>query len=377
MKGEKYRLQKPDHTLMVDMMDIVGNFDMSLDKESLSLDAIAKQCAGIGKVEYKGDLEHLRQTDYRRYVFYSCIDSLLVQLIDKKCKTLKVLGAQALYCRTKIEAAKSKIALTEALFFNYWFDNNIKIVPPEGFHGERGKLTGAYVRTPTPGKHKWVACLDFASLYPSVIITNNMSVENYVGCLDDGDFDEEFLEKCKKDPNYFVTCTNCIFKNDKDYAFKVIQQTLKANRGIAKYLGKEIYATVAADVEHIIHKRPVQHTGKYSDRVIKHLADELKLDIKTPDDIKKYNLHDLHMKLDEEIQWLDIVQLSQKLLGNSGYGGSSHVAFAWFNLRLAESITLSGQELIHKMEAHIPQYFQDNWFKMKDLHKKLRVKLKS
>lgn len=375
MKGTKIRLQKPDHTLVVDMMDIIGSFDMTLDKESLALDAIAKQCAGIGKIEYKGDLEHLRQTDYRRYVFYSCIDSILVQLIDKKCKTMQILAAQALYCRTKIEAAKSKIAVTEALFFNYWFDNGIKIVPPEPFQGERGTLIGAYVRQPTPGKHKWSACLDFASLYPSVIITCNLSVENYVGCLDDGDFTEEFMEQCKKDPNYFVTVNRCIFKNDKDYAFKIIQQTLKSNRNIAKYCAKNMDATVMADIEHIMHNRPVS-TTPYPENVVKQLQD-IGLDIKSSKDLQGKNINDLARIVKNEIEWLNAWQLAQKLLGNSGYGGSSHVAFAFFNIRLANSITLSGQELIHLMEAHIPEYFQKNWFEMTDLHKKLGVKIKS
>ena len=65
-----------------------------------------------------------------------------------------------------------------------------------------------------------------------------------------------------------------------------------------------------------------------------------------------------------------------KLISNSIYGGLSHVANAFFNIHLANDITGEGRNLIHIMERHIPQFFQDNWLKMTDLHKKLGIQIK-
>ena len=91
MKGDKVGLQIPCHTLILDMMDVVGSFDMVIMpiKESLSLDYIASESIGMNKIKYDGDLQKLFETDYSTYVFYNAIDSILVQLIDKRFKTLQ------------------------------------------------------------------------------------------------------------------------------------------------------------------------------------------------------------------------------------------------------------------------------------------------
>ena len=61
---------------------------------------------------------------------------------------------------------------------------------------------------------------------------------------------------------------------------------------------------------------------------------------------------------------------------NSCYGGSSHPYFAFYNIDLANDITGEARNLIHMMERHIPELFDNEWFKMKDVHKMIGIKLK-
>ena len=49
---------------------------------------------------------------------------------------------------------------------------------------ESKKFSGAYVAAPTPGKYKWVFDLDLTSLYPSIIMSTNISPETKVGVVD-------------------------------------------------------------------------------------------------------------------------------------------------------------------------------------------------
>ena len=72
MKGNKVRLSMPCHTLILDMMDVVGSYDMVVMpiKESLSLDYIASESIGMNKIKYDGDLQKLFDEDYTKYVFY-------------------------------------------------------------------------------------------------------------------------------------------------------------------------------------------------------------------------------------------------------------------------------------------------------------------
>jgi DNA polymerase elongation subunit (family B) len=43
------------------------------------------------------------------------------------------------------------------------------------------KFAGAYVKDPIVGLHEWVACYDFASLYPNAIVQWGISPEVYKG----------------------------------------------------------------------------------------------------------------------------------------------------------------------------------------------------
>ena len=373
-KGNKTRLNIPVHTLVLDMMDIIDTFDIAVMpiKESLSLDYIASNSIGMHKIQYDGDLRELYNKDYETYVFYNLIDSVLVQLIDKRFKTLEILYTQSLICRNKIQTAMSKIAITESMFFNHWFDQGIKIVPNDDKgHEERGELVGAYVRVPTPGKWNWMCCNDFASLYPSSIIVCNLSVENYLGGINDGTFVEKQLDKYRKDPNYFVSVNGNVYKNDKDYAFKLIQMNLKSLRGETKYLSKKLDATVMSDIEHIMNG----HTPKnqtYPEDVID-ACKELGFDIKQTKDIEKVDIKEFQRLLKLEINFMTCKEQAIKLIMNSMYGGSSHVYFEWFNIHLANDITGEGRNLIHLMEAHIPEFFRDNWESLTDIHKMLGI----
>ena len=374
LRNNKVRLAIPNHTLLVDMMDVIGTFDIAVMpiKESLSLDYIASESIGMGKIKYDKDLENLYNINYPKYVFYNAIDSILVQMIDKKFKTLQNIYVQSIYCEEKIGMCFSKIALAEALFFKYFYEHDIKIVPIDKGGVERGDLVGAYVKEPITGKHNFVCCNDFASLYPSTIITCNLSIENFMG----HDFSDEELDRFRADPNYFVSVNNNVYKNDKDYAFRIIQQNLKAERAKSKYLAKQLDATVMLDIEHIEKGRSIS-SNKYPDNIIKAIEEVGYDNIKSPIDISKLdNLKEFERKLKSYIVFLISNDMGAKLLMNSCYGGSSHPYFAFYNIDLANDITGEARNLIHMMERHIPELFDTQWVNMTDLHKKLGIKLK-
>lgn len=414
--GNKIKMPIPAHTVMLDMMDIIDTFDYVIMpvKESLTLDYIAFESLGVNKIEYDGDLSDLYHYDFNKYVFYNAIDSVLVQLIDKRFKTLQNLYTQALYCREKISSAFSKIAISEALVFNYFYDKGIKVIPDRKHDVERGTLVGAYVRKPTPGKHNYVCCNDFASLYPSTIITCNLSFENFIGEFyneealrpyklnpekyivvggnvhnNDGTLekpklgeminrflDEKTLDKYRGNPQYFVSVNGHVYKNDTDYAFKTIQATLKENRNIFKYLAKQLYAIVMTDVEHVMHDTEVK-PQRYPDNIVEALKN-MGYDIKGTLDIGNM-ANDMVVfktfasKLATEIEFYTSYEQAMKLLGNSMYGGSSHIKFFWFNMSLANDITGEARNVIKLMEEHIPEYIKEEWPYMKNVHYSLGI----
>ena len=413
VRGNDILLPMPTHTLILDMMNVIKDEDYVVlpIKESYSLDYIAHESMNINKIEYDGTLQDLYDKDYPTYVYYNAIDSILVQLINHRFRTLDHIYMYSLYCMEKIDRCFSKIATTEALIFQNFYDRGLKIVYEERDNIVRGKLQGAYVKKPIAGIHSYICCNDFASLYPSTIRTCNLSFENYVGAfwkedelnkyrydshfivvgpmvyMNDGNakqpsmgkllhtfIDYEALKTYQDNTKYFVSVNGCVYKNDKDYTFRQIQTKLKANRDDSKYLSKRLDATVMRALQHKVENKRVDYE-EYSSDIID-VCKKIGLDVRSSDDI--FKLDDVRVfiiRLRFEITYYSCHEQAMKLLMNSMYGGSSHVAFYWFNNNLANDITGESRNLIHKMEHHIPEFWRENWLKMKDLHKELGIEI--
>jgi DNA polymerase elongation subunit (family B) len=321
-----------------------------------------------------------------------------------------------LYCNEKIGNCFSPIALTESLVFKDFYENNIKIVFNKKETPERTPLVGAYVKVPIPGKYQFICCNDFASLYPSTIITCNLSFENYVGAFYDekalkyykeqsgkfiiiggqvyvndgkpnkpklGDFvgnfiDEDALAKYRTNKNYFVSVNGHVYRNDKEYTFKRIQRKLKAERNIDKYLGKKIEAEVVTDIRHLLKGAHEEELHVYDQDIIEALELLNYTGYKCGEDFKRLSheeLEDAERIIYAECKFKESHQMAMKLLGNSMYGGCSHVAFYFYNMNLANDITGEARNVIHLMEHHIPQYFEDHWFDMKAEHKRWGIEV--
>ena len=69
--------------------------------------------------------------------------------------------------------------------------------PPRPDMSKDEKFAGAYVQPPQRGKHDWVFDLDITSMYPSVIMSLNISPETKIGKLKGWDA-EEFLRARQK-----------------------------------------------------------------------------------------------------------------------------------------------------------------------------------
>ena len=419
MAGNHFDLTMPNHTVIVDMMDVIQLDTTVLPiKESLSLNWIAEASLGIKKIDYDGSLQDLFENDYKKYIYYNTIDSVLVQLINYRFRCLDIIYQYSLYCNEKVEDCFSKIALTDALVFKDFYEHNIKVVYEPKGDVQRGRLIGAYVKVPRQGLYDFACCNDFASLYPSTIITDNLSFENYIAQYIDeeklapyrknnaqyivvgpnvyknegnvekphvGDHlytfvDEEKLAPYKKDPNYFVSVNGCVYKNEKDYSFRRIQRQLKADRDVSKYFGKELDATIVSDISETLKNRC--QFREYSEGVAKELKN-MGFDIKTSDDLKRYDETTLkHLKFELKLatDFYDAKQLAMKNLGNSMYGGSSHVSFYWFNMNLANDITSEAKNLTLMMERHLGEFWKTAWQTepaLLELQKKRGIKLKS
>lgn len=260
--GTRKYLPFPCHTVIMDEMALVDGYDRMIEpKESLKLDYIGEKAVKANKITYKGSLKDLYNNDFARYIYYNSIDSALVQLIEAKLHVLQIMFNYSKLCRlVTLYQATSMIAVTEALFIEYFYRHGCVVSHKEPDNEmERGTFEGGYVRDPAKGMHSWLTCNDFASLYPSTIITCNLSVENIIyPPAPRVQWTDAELEKFRADKNYFVSLNGHVYKNDKDYSFKNIEAEFKQKRGIPKYRKMLLKTDLLNRINSILDKRGVK-----------------------------------------------------------------------------------------------------------------------
>lgn len=173
----------------LDYLDLYRKFTYT-QQPNYRLDTIAQAELGEGKTHFEGTLDELYQNDLKTYVEYNSNDARLVSKLDKKLKLIELVrGICSIghvpyedygFSSRWLEGAlitdlhrKGIIAPNKAADAKQQMENREET-------GEEG-FSGAYVKAPTPGLYHWVYSLDLQSLYPSIIMTLNISPETKVG----------------------------------------------------------------------------------------------------------------------------------------------------------------------------------------------------
>ena len=265
MDGTRIRVMAPSHTLVLDYMELVKQYDYILRPyESYSLDWVGEHGVKANKIKYDGGLQQLYERDPEWYYFYNAVDSLIGMLIHKRLKCLESPCAVDSVTLVPLMAAMGQVALTTANVFEEFYKDNKKVVwDYDAIERNKAEYKGAFCGC-VPGRYSYCVCDDYASLYPSQIITCNMSFENVhlnkigpdsLGRYVVAPWSPKQLEEFKKDPNYFVTVNGNVYKNDKDYAFKRLQKRVKDNRAIYKYTGQKIDSELLVEIDRLIKEK--------------------------------------------------------------------------------------------------------------------------
>lgn len=216
--------QLPVHLLMFDYLEIYKKWDRVIKiKESNRLDYVADKAVGFKKIEYNGTLRDLYQSDFENFIYYNCVDCALVHYIDQKLKTLQTFFKIAMTAGVEINRSLSPVWSTEIMMLRKFLERKqvFTIDKKEEVHV---KFAGGYVKEPIKGLHGWIACYDFASLYPNTMVQWGISPETYKG----------------KDPvnpkdNWVKTASGAMFGNsDENPILRTIIKDLYSKRRATK-----------------------------------------------------------------------------------------------------------------------------------------------
>jgi DNA polymerase elongation subunit (family B) len=183
---------------ILDYLPLYKLFTFS-QKVSYRLDAIGELEVGEKKVEYEGTLNDLYENDLEKFVQYNIQDVKLVKKIDDKLDFIEIARGIAHLGHCSYEDVFMSSRYLEGAILVYLKKQGIvapnKPKRPKVFSND--KFVGAYVQDPQKGKHNWVYDLDITSMYPSCIMSLNISPETKIGKII-GWNPEEFISKNNK-----------------------------------------------------------------------------------------------------------------------------------------------------------------------------------
>lgn len=293
--------------------------------ESYTLDFVAEQELGENKLENPGDTFKDFYTDFwDTFVVYNMRDVELVDMLEDKLKLIDLAMNIAYQAKINYEDVFSPVKTWEAIIYNFLRERNI-VIPSDKPSAKSEKYEGGFVKDPLVGLHKWVASFDLNSLYPHLIMQYNISPETLTDiklpC------DVHSLLNMDDDLSYAIEENVAVTANGWCYT--------KTKRGFL----------------------PLLMESMYTDRS-KHKKEMLKRE-------QEYESDKGNKFLVKEISRLNNLQLGLKILLNSAYGALANQYFKYFDLRMAEGITLSGQLSIQWMANKLNQFLNDT-LKTKD-----------
>jgi DNA polymerase elongation subunit (family B) len=278
-------------------------------QESYRLDYIAEQELGSNKLENPGSTFKEFYTQYwDKFVEYNIRDVELVDQLEDKMRLIELHLTMAYNAGINYEDVFSQVRMWDTIIYNHLRKKNI-VIPQKTDSHKDAQFEGAYVKDPLVGKHNWVASFDLNSLYPHLIMQYNISPETLtsekISCTVDKLLNREV------DTSYAHRRDLSMTANGWCYT--------KEFQGFMPELMNQMYV----------------NRSKFKKQMLK---------------VEQEYQHDKSkVQLLKEISRLTNLQMAMKIALNSAYGAMGNQYFRYFDLRMAEGITTSGQLSIRWM----------------------------
>lgn len=295
----------------LDYYDLFRKFGYAYGQlESYKLDHVAFIVLGDRKLSFEevGNLQSLYKQDHQKYIDYNIKDVQLIDRLEEKMGLITLAMTMAYRGGVNYSETFGTTSIWDSIIYRLLYKEQVAVPPRTSKIKE--KYPGAYVKDPMTGMHNWTCSFDLNSLYPNIIVQYNMSPETIIdGAIPGINVDsvlagQEFIQE----DDYAVSATGLQFRKDQ--------------QGVIPKIIKQYY-----DERRAIKKRMLEAEQEYQSSKTK--------------------------KLENEINTLENQQMSIKILMNSLYGALGNNYFRYFDRRMAEAITTSGQLSIKWAERAI------------------------
>lgn len=282
--------------------------------DNYRLDTVGKMEIDKGKIEYNGSLDDLFKNDIEKFIEYNLVDVDIVVGLDEKLQFIDLARGICHIGHVPYEDIVFSSRYLEGAVLTYL--KRKRLVAPNRifskFEEDTVNFSGAYVKPPIPGKYDWIYDLDLTSLYPSIIMTLNISPETKVAVIEN--FDSIKYVR-GEDNGYTLEGREITAKEIKELVQK-FNFSISSN-GVLYDLGKE---GCIPDILNTWFDKRVEYR-------------KLEAEYGHSGDTEKYKFYKQR-------------QLIQKILLNSLYGVLGLQNWRWFDLDNAEAVTRTGVDVI-------------------------------
>ena len=321
IKGRKMQYFDITGISQLDYLDLFKKFTTHTygNQESYKLNHIAHVVLDDEKVNYDeyGSLAELFDKDYQKFVDYNIKDVQIVDRFEDKLGLITLALTLAYIGGVNYNDTLGTTAIWDSIIYRDLSRKAIAVPPSK--ENIKGDYPGGYVKEVKPGQYEWVCSFDLNSLYPNLIIQYNMSPETIMPLSTPGVSPDVILADRPVDPiiNSIMAANGVHFKSER--------------QGVIPRIINQIYD------QRVTLKKAM-------------IAEKKRLEtIDKNDKVERY-------KCEREISRLENHQIAVKILLNSLYGALGNAYFRYFDLRVAEGVTLSGQLAIRWAEKAVNGY---------------------
>ena len=332
-------------------------------RHSYKLDYIGEMEVGENKTQYEGTLDQLYNRDWFKFLEYNRQDTMLLYKIHAKLKFLDLANSIAHQNTVLLQTVMGSVAMIDQAIINEAHSQGL-IVPDKRKVNidEEPTAAGAYVATPKKGIHEWVAAVDINSLYPSTIRALNMAAETIIGQIRP-DLTNKYIDSKIKSGSSFAGAWDSMFgtleyeavmKKDPATILTVDWEQGGSDLVSAAELWQIIFDgnnpwMLTANGTIFTYERegivPSLLTRWYSER--KDLQKKLKQAQEASDK--------------EQIEFYDKRQLVRKILLNSAYGALLNPHCRFYDIRIGQSTTLNGRQIVKHMSAYLNELITEEY----------------
>jgi len=316
--------------VVLDQLHLYKSFTFT-KKENYKLGSIAQEEVGYSKIELPYAMNEMYWKALNKTIEYNIRDSELLESLDNKLGHINLLRELRVICNASFDSAASGFGQVDCTMVSFLKDKGVASKNSNP-HVQKEQFPGAYVHPPIPGVYDYITDFDFTSLYPSLIMTYNIGINNFVMKTKDPHMGYNLAYHQDRLPETIEMITDPTYKH----------KFIKAN---TKDLLKRIKDN---DLIHTINGCFFQSHEKEESvfaQVLEHLLSSRRA-------YKKLMLDAKEVGDKDKVSFYNTKQLVYKVLANTLYGVIANKAFRFFNLSCASAITLGGQEAIKNSIIH-------------------------